>query len=98
MGVSAPVKYALHQFAADLLGSGHGVMLRFLACLCSLLPPRRSWSVYPSLSSPAECSSAGKQSWRRGCVKRCASSDKRAFFSSSAHSTVIPLRGNASYS
>jgi hypothetical protein len=25
MGVSAPVKYALHQFAADLLGSGHGV-------------------------------------------------------------------------
>lgn len=25
MGVSAPVKYALHKFAAHLLGSGHGV-------------------------------------------------------------------------
>lgn len=25
MGVSAPVKYALHKFAADLLGSGHVV-------------------------------------------------------------------------
>jgi hypothetical protein len=25
MGVSAPVKYVLHKFAADLLGSGHGV-------------------------------------------------------------------------